>query len=152
RGRKWSLRLGVVLVLSVLGLWWRGCALPAAPAHARVAPDVSRVPKLRVCWVEFAHKNEWGWLGTPGFSRNWTWKTTASGVVVRHRGGAVLAAAGNSPNSAPELEELHFFPRLYLKMAAGGLKTTTRPTEALAKIGVDPAKLKWFIPSHAHLD
>jgi glyoxylase-like metal-dependent hydrolase (beta-lactamase superfamily II) len=39
-----------------------------------------------------------------------------------------------------------------LKLAAGALKTTTRPTEALAKIGVDAAKLKWFIPSHAHLD
>jgi glyoxylase-like metal-dependent hydrolase (beta-lactamase superfamily II) len=152
KGRKWLRRLGVFLAAVVLFLWWRGCALPAAPAHARAAPDLSKVPKLRVCWVEYAHKNEWGWLGSPGFSRTWKWKATASGIVVRHPSGDVLIDGGNSPNFAPELDELHFFPRIYLKMAAGGLKTTLRPTEALAKIGVDAAKLKWFIPSHAHLD
>jgi glyoxylase-like metal-dependent hydrolase (beta-lactamase superfamily II) len=152
KGRKWLRRIGAFLALTLLFLLWRGCALPAAPAHARVAPDLSKLPKLQVCWVEYAQKDEWGWLASPGFSRTWKWKTTASGIVIRHPSGDVLLDGGNSPNFVAELAELHFLQRNYLKMAAGGLKTTTRPTEALTKIGVDPAKLKWFIPSHAHLD
>ena len=150
--RKWLRRLGIFVAVTVAFLFWRGCALPPAPNHARAAADFSKLPRLKICWVEYARKNEWGWLGSPGFSRTWTWKSTASGILVRHPQGDVLLDGGNSPNFDAELAELKFLPRNYLKMAAGGLKTTTRPTDALTKLGVDPAKLKWFIPSHAHLD
>jgi glyoxylase-like metal-dependent hydrolase (beta-lactamase superfamily II) len=150
--RKWLRRLGIFFGLTLALLGWRSCSLPAAANHTRAAADLSKLPKLRVCWVEYAHKNEWGWLGSPGFSRTWTWKSTASGILIRHPQGDVLLDGGNSPNFDAELAALKFFPRNYLKMAAGGLRTTTKPTDALTKLGVEPAKLKWFIPSHAHLD
>jgi glyoxylase-like metal-dependent hydrolase (beta-lactamase superfamily II) len=152
RWRRWLILFMAGNVLDVVVLWWRGRPLPAAPPHTRAPAQLERLGRARACWIELASGKSWGQFATPGFSTTGRWYTTASALLVRHPQGDVLIDAGNSRDFEHELAELRFFPRVYLRMAAGELKTRHPLRQELAALGVDPAALKWFIPSHAHLD
>jgi glyoxylase-like metal-dependent hydrolase (beta-lactamase superfamily II) len=73
-------------------------------------------------------------------------------VLVRHRQGDVLIDAGYSPNVREEIKGQPPLGRFFSGMALNGTRDWSTVTAALQKVGATPEGLKWFIPSHAHLD
>jgi glyoxylase-like metal-dependent hydrolase (beta-lactamase superfamily II) len=122
-------------------LYFRRAPLPAAPAHARVVPVISSIPGLAACWVE-----------TGKTFSNFSFGSTAGSVLVRHPAGDLLIDTGNSSHFDEEVSVYPFWVRLKLKSLAGELNPKAPLSDLLRRIGEDPAKVRWAILSHVHLD
>ncbi len=122
-------------------LYFRRTPLPPAAPHARAVPVISRVPGISACWIETAKT----------FS-NFSFGSTAGSVLVRHPAGDLLIDTGSSSHYDQEISGYPFATWLKLKALAGQLKPKVPLPDLLRSIGEDPAKLRWAILSHAHLD
>lgn len=148
RPRTWLCRLATLLLLllvltaaALYALFFRRPALPAAPAHARVAPVFTPVPGLSVCWVE-----------TGQTFRRFPFAFTAGSVLVRHPADDLLIDTGSSSRFYDEIRDLPFLRRIKLYLLVAQLNPEIPLPALLRRIGEDPGKLRWVIPSHAHLD
>ncbi len=146
--RKWLKRLAALLVVVLFAisaasyvLYFRRTPLPPAAPHARVAPVIPAVPGLAACWVETAS----------AFS-DFPFGATAGSILVRHPAGDLLIDTGNSSHFDDEIGGFPFPVRLKLKSLAGQLTPDVPLKELLPLVGEEPAKLRWVILSHAHLD
>jgi glyoxylase-like metal-dependent hydrolase (beta-lactamase superfamily II) len=122
-------------------LYFRRTPLPAASAHARIAPVISSIPGLAACWVE-----------TGKTFSNFSFGSTAGSLLVKHPAGDLLIDTGNSSHFAEEVSVYPFWVRLKLKSLAGELNPKVPLPDLLRRIGEDPSKLRWAILSHVHLD
>ena len=140
----------IVLLLTVLVamgaaafyvLYLHRTPLPPAPPHARVAPTIAILPGLSACWIETG-KN---------FNR-FSIGVTAGSILVRHPAGDLLIDTGDSSHFAQDVSIYPFWLRLKLKSLAGQLNPEVPLPDLLRRAGEDPAKLRWAILSHVHLD
>ena len=122
-------------------LYFRRTPLPAAAPHARVVPAISTIPGIAACWVE-----------TGKTFSSFSFGSTAGSVLVRHPAGDLLIDTGNSSHFDDEIRGFPFGTWLQLKSLAGELKPESPLPQRLRQIGEDPAKLRWAILSHVHLD
>lgn len=122
-------------------LFFRRTPLPPAPPHARVVPTIARLPGLATCWIETGKT----------FSR-FSIAMTAGSILVRHPAGDLLIDAGNSSHFSQDVAIYPFWLRLKLRSLAGQLNPDVPLPELLRRAGEDPAKLRWAILSHVHLD
>jgi len=130
-----------VLAASFYLLYFRRAPLPAAASHARVEPAISTIPGVFACWIE-----------TGKTFSNFSFGSTAGSVLVRHPAGDLLIDAGNSSHFSDEIRGFPLRRWLKLRLLAGQLGPDTPLPQLLRRIGEDPAKLRWAILSHAHLD
>jgi glyoxylase-like metal-dependent hydrolase (beta-lactamase superfamily II) len=130
-----------VAAVSLYLLYFRRTPLPPAAPHARTVPVISAIPGISACWVETAKT----------FS-NFSFGSTAGSVLVRHPAGDLLIDTGNSSRYDQEISGYPFVTWLALKSLAGQLKPKVPLPDLLRRIGEDPAKLRWAILSHVHLD
>ncbi len=133
--------LVAVLAAASYVLYFRRTPLPAAAPHARVVPVISSISRISACWVETAKT----------FS-NFSFGSTAGSVLVKHPAGDLLIDTGNSSRFDQEISGFPFATWLKLKSLAGQLKPKVPLPDLLRGLGEDPAKLRWAILSHAHLD
>jgi len=122
-------------------LYFRRAPLPAATPHVRVTPAISTIPGVAACWVE-----------TGKTFSNFSFGSTAGSVLVRHPAGDLLIDTGNSSHFDDEIRGFPFGTWLKLKSLAGELKPESPLPQLLRQTGEDPAKLRWAILSHVHLD
>ena len=64
----------------------------------------------------------------------------------------MLIDVGYSPNAREEVTHRPPVARFFNTVAIDGARDWSTLTAALQKVGASPEGLKWFIPSHAHLD
>jgi glyoxylase-like metal-dependent hydrolase (beta-lactamase superfamily II) len=122
-------------------LYFRRTPLPPAPPHARVAPIISSLPGFSACWIETGKT----------FSR-FSIGMTAGSILVRHPAGDLLIDAGNSSHFNQDVSVYPFLLRLKLRSLAGQLNPEVPLPDLLRRAGENPAKLRWTILSHVHLD
>jgi glyoxylase-like metal-dependent hydrolase (beta-lactamase superfamily II) len=122
-------------------LYVRRDSLPPAQPHARVAPVISVLPGLSACWIE-----------TGKTFTKFPIAMTAGSMLVRHPAGDLLIDAGNSSHFAEDVRVYPFWLRLKLKSLAGQLNPDVPLPDLLRRAGENPAKLRWAILSHVHLD
>ena len=117
----------------------------AAAAGCRPRLDEVSVPPraepaatqgVQACWVESRARF--------GF--------TASSLLVRHPEGDLLIDAGNSTHFDDEIEAYEGSTKRWLATFPGALKPKRSLAEELRAVHVDPAGLRWVLPTHAHLD
>ncbi len=133
--------LVAVMAAALYVLYFRRSPLPPTAPHARVVPVISTIPGLSACWVETAKT----------FS-SFSFGSTAGSILVKHPAGDLLIDTGNSSHYDQEISGFPFATWLKLKSLAGQLKPAVPLPDLLRGIGEDPAKLRWAILSHAHLD
>ncbi|WP_394850454.1 MBL fold metallo-hydrolase [Pendulispora brunnea] len=141
---------GALLAFGVATLGVRSRKLPEAPPHARVAPSLSGLPKVGVCWLEFARREAPGRVSMAGFSTKPEWHVTVSGLLVRHPRGDVLVDMGFSSHYDEEIADYPTLLRFWLGQIKSEILLSA--PDAVRAAGADPAKLTWAIPSHAHID
>jgi glyoxylase-like metal-dependent hydrolase (beta-lactamase superfamily II) len=107
----------------------QGPEAAAEPAQPSSSP-------LNVCWIETAKFGP----------------ATASALVLRHPQGDVLLDAGNSIHFAEEIQVYDRSTRRYLRWRPGLLVPDEPVSQRLSSAGVDPNRLRWFLPTHAHID
>jgi N-acyl homoserine lactone hydrolase len=122
-------------------LYFDRAPLPPAPPHARVVPVIARLPGLAACWVETGKTFSEFSIGM-----------TAGSILAKHPAGDLLIDTGNSSHFSQEVSVYPFWLRWKLKSLAGQLNPEVPLPDLLRRIGEDPAKLRWAILSHAHLD
>jgi glyoxylase-like metal-dependent hydrolase (beta-lactamase superfamily II) len=145
---KWLKRLLLVFVIAVAAIsvafyilyFWRTPLPPAAP-HTLVAPSIASLPGLSACWIE-----------TGKTFSNFSFGSTAGSILVRHPAGDLLIDTGNSSHFDDEIRGYPFGTWFKLRFLAGQLKPPVPLPELLRRVKEDPAKLRWVILSHAHLD
>jgi glyoxylase-like metal-dependent hydrolase (beta-lactamase superfamily II) len=130
-----------ILAAAFYFLYFYRKSLPPAPLHARVAPAISALPGLSACWIE-----------TGKTFTKFSIAMTAGSILVRHPAGDLLIDAGNSSHFSQEVSVYPFWLRLKLKSLAGQLNPEVSLPELLRRAGENPARLRWAILSHAHLD
>ncbi len=130
-----------VMAAALYLLYFRRTPLPPAAPHEHTVPVISAIPGLSACWVETAKT----------FS-SFPFGSTAGSVLVRHPAGDLLIDTGNSSYYDQEISGFPFATWLKLKSLAGQLKPKVPLPDLLRRIGEDPAKLRWAILSHVHLD
>src|SRR4029077_6848377 len=133
--------LAVVMAAALYVLYFWRTPLPPAAPPARAVPVISRLPGISACWVETAKT----------FS-DFPFGSTAGSVLVKHPAGDLLIDTENSSQFDQEISGYPFATWLKLKSLAGQLKPKVPLPDLLRGIGEDPAKLRWAILSHAHLD
>jgi glyoxylase-like metal-dependent hydrolase (beta-lactamase superfamily II) len=133
--------LVVVLTAALYVLFFRRVPLPAAAPHARTVPAISTIPGISACWVESAKT----------FS-SFSFGMTAGSVLIKHPAGDLLIDTGSSSHYDQEISVYPFATWLKLKALAGQLKPKVLLPDLLRRVGEDPAKLRWAILSHVHLD
>lgn len=133
--------LVIVASTALYVLYFRRTPLPAPTPHARVVPTISTIPGIAACWVE-----------TGKTFSNFSFGSTAGSVLVRHPAGDLLIDTGNSSHFGDEIRVFPFGTWVKLKSLAGELKPASPLPQLLRQIGEDPAKLRWAILSHVHLD
>lgn len=110
------------------------------PSLASVAPEPRAVPSagpgVQACWVESRARF--------GF--------TASAILVRHPGGDVLIDAGNSTRFDTEIDVYEGETKRWLATYPGALQPKRPLAAELEAMHVDPAGLRWIVPTHAHPD
>ena len=148
RIRVWLRRAVILFVLlAILAgvgayfLYFHRDALPAAPQHARVAPAINPLKGLAACWVE-----------TGSTFTGFPFAMTGSSILVKHPAGDLLIDTGNSMHFDDEIAGYPFLLRLKLKNLAGQLNPEVPLPELMRLVGGDPAKIRWVILSHVHLD
>src|SRR6266853_216790 len=130
-----------VVAVAIYVLYFRRAALPRAAPHGRAVPVISTIPGLSACWVETAKT----------FS-SFSFGLTAGSILVKHPAGDLLIDTGSSSQHDREISGFPFRTWLKLKSLAGQLKPKVPLPDLLRRIGEDPAKLRWAILSHVHLD
>ena len=130
-----------VFAAALYVLYFRRTPLPPAATHPRTVPVISTIPGISACWVETAKT----------FS-NFSFGSTAGSVLVKHPAGDLLIDTGSSSHYDREISGYPFATWLKLKALAGQLKPKVPLPDLLRRIGEDPAKLRWAILSHVHLD
>src|SRR5580704_7913608 len=145
---KWLKRLLVIFALALVAfsaafyvLYLRRTPLPLAAPHALVAPSIASLPGLSACWVE-----------TGKALSNFSFGSTAGSILVRHPAGDLLIDTGNSSHFDDEIRGYPFGTWFKLRFLAGQLKPDVPLSEMLRRVNEDPAKLRWVILSHTHLD
>lgn len=147
------LTVPAVIVVGSIALSMYSASLPDLPPTTLAPQRWGALPRpLSVCWVEFSHGDIFGQFGTAGLTRASKWRTTASGILVRHPKGDVLIDSGYSSVADEEAKDTPLLRRQVKKNALRAHGTRTLAPEALRRAGVEPAALRWFIPSHAHDD
>lgn len=144
-----TLKLAAYVLLTFLSilaaafylLYFQRTTLPPAPPHARVAPVISALPGLSACWIE-----------TGKTFTKFSIAMTAGSILVKHPAGDLLIDAGNSSHFSQDVSVYPFWLRLKLKSLAGQLNPEVPLPELLRRAGENPAKLRWAILSHVHLD
>ena len=137
----------VLLIFVAIGaaafyvLYLHRAPLPPAPPHTRAIPRIANVPGLSACWIETGKT----------FSR-FSIGMTAGSILVRHPAGDLLIDAGNSSHFNQDVSVYPFWLRLKLQSLAGQLKPDTPLPDLLRRVAENPAKLRWAILSHVHLD
>lgn len=128
------LRAALLACLALISLSaCRPAIAPAPPEPRTAAPQGAGV---QACWVESRSRL--------GF--------TASGLLVRHPQGDVLVDAGNSTHFDEEIAVYDGPERRWLATFPGALAPKRSIAEVLEQMQVDPAGLRWILPTHAHLD
>ena len=135
------LALAAVAAAGLYVLYFRRAPLPPAVPHARIAPAISTIPGISVCWMETAKT----------FS-SFSFGMTGGSVLVKHPAGDLLIDTGSSSHYDQEISRFPFATWLKLKLLAGQLKPAVPLPDLLRRAGEDPAKLRWVILSHVHLD
>jgi glyoxylase-like metal-dependent hydrolase (beta-lactamase superfamily II) len=145
---KWLKRLALLFVFALAAtsaafyvLYFRRTPLPPAPPHVLVAPSIASLPGLSACWIE-----------TGKTFSDFSFGSTAGSILVRHPAGDLLIDTGNSSHFNDEIRGYPFGTWLKLRFLAGQLKPAVALPELLRRVKEDPAKLRWVILSHAHLD
>lgn len=145
---KWLKRLVLFFVIAFVAigaafylLYFRRTTLPPAPPRAMVAPSIASLPGLAACWME-----------TGKTFSNFSFGSTAGGILVRHPAGDLLIDTGNSSHFLDEIRGYPFGIWLKLRFLAGQLTPKIPLPELLRQVKEDPAKLRWVVLSHAHLD
>jgi glyoxylase-like metal-dependent hydrolase (beta-lactamase superfamily II) len=133
--------LVVAMAAALYVLYFRRTPLPPGPLHTRVVPVISTIPGISACWVETAKT----------FS-SFSFGSTAGSVLVKHPAGDLLIDTGSSSHYDQEISAFPFATWLKLKSLAGQLKPKVPLPDLLRRVGEDPAKLRWVILSHVHLD
>jgi N-acyl homoserine lactone hydrolase len=131
----------VAMAAALYVLYFRRTPLQPAAPHARAVPVISTIPGLSACWVETAKT----------FS-SFSFGSTAGSVLVKHPAGDLLIDTGSSSHYDQEISGFPFATWFKLKSLAGQLKPEVPLPDLLRRIGEDPAKLRWAILSHVHLD
>jgi glyoxylase-like metal-dependent hydrolase (beta-lactamase superfamily II) len=137
----------VLLIFVAIGaaafyvLYLHRTPLPPAAPHTRAIPRIANVPGLSACWIETGKT----------FSR-FSIAMTAGSILVRHPAGDLLIDSGNSSHFHQDVRVYPFWLRLKLQSLAGQLNPDTPLPALLQRVGEDPAKLRWAILSHVHLD
>lgn len=144
--------LGVLAAVALGITWYRDRSLPEAPPHARTAPALEALPKLKVCWAEFLKADYPGRYGSAGFTRAPQWRATTSGIVVHHPQGTIVIDVGNSSHFQEEIAGYPLVDGLFLKLGPGSQHRVALAPDGLRAVGADPAKLKWVVLSHMHVD
>lgn len=144
----WLRRALILLVALFAGLsaafyvlFYQRDALPPAPPHTRVSASFVPVPKLAACWVESGS-------AFTGFS----FGMTAGTILVKHPAGSLLIDTGSSMHFDDEVNGYPFLVRLKLRNLAGQLNPDVPLPELLRIVNEVPAKVRWVILSHTHLD
>ena len=122
-------------------LYFHRDPLPAASPHARVAVSVSPLKGLAACWVE-----------TGSTFTGYPFAMTGGSILVKHPAGDLLIDTGNSMHFDDEIAAYPFLLRLKLKNLAGQLSPEVPLPELMRLVGGDPAKIRWVVLSHVHLD
>jgi glyoxylase-like metal-dependent hydrolase (beta-lactamase superfamily II) len=145
---KWLKRLALLFVIAVgaIGaalyvLYFRRTPVPPAAPHTIVAPAIASLPGLAACWIE-----------TGKTFSSFSFGSTAGSILVRHPAGDLLIDTGNSSHFNDEIRDYPFGTWLKLRFLAGQLTPKIPLPELLRQVKEDPAKLRWVILSHAHLD
>ncbi|HMD06522.1 MAG TPA: MBL fold metallo-hydrolase [Candidatus Acidoferrum sp.] len=145
---KWLKRLPLLFVIALAAvcaafyvLYFRRIPLPPAAPHALVVPSIASLPGLSACWIE-----------TGKTLSNFSFGSTAGSILVRHPAGDLLIDTGNSSHFNDEIRGYPFGTWLKLRFLAGQLKPDVPLAELLRRVKEDPAKLRWVILSHTHLD
>jgi N-acyl homoserine lactone hydrolase len=145
---KWLKRLLLFLTIAAVAigtafyvLYFRRTPLPPTAPHAFVAPSIAPLPGLAACWIE-----------TGKTFSNFSFGSTAGAVLVRHPAGDLLIDTGNSSHFNDEIRAYPFGTWFKLRFLAGQLTPKIPLPELLRRVKEDPAKLRWVILSHAHLD
>lgn len=142
--KRLALLLFVLITVAAAGfyvLFFRRTPLPAAPPHARGTPTIANLPGLSACWIE-----------TGKTFSSFSIGMTAGSILVRHPAGDLLIDTGNSSKFNQDISIYPFALRLKLKLLAGQLNPETPLPDLLRRAGENPAKLRWAILSHVHLD
>lgn len=138
RRRRWPLVLiAAIAMLAGTAGWavaWRPSIDPITLPD-RVPPEDVDAP-LRLCWLENAERAG----------------STVSALLVRHRQGDVLVDAGSSTQFAQEIEDYPLSTWLWLTLLPGQLRPTRSIEGHVRWGGADPARLRWVIPTHIHVD
>ncbi len=113
-----------------------GCRPAVQTTTVPPRASAPEAPGVQACWVETANRF--------GF--------TASAIVVRHAEGDLVIDAGNSTHFSEEIEPYHGGTRRWLAVFPGSLKPRRSLSDELSAVDVDPGKLRWVLPTHAHLD
>src|SRR6266404_5744306 len=117
-------------------------AMPAIAAGRPAARHEFLAPKgLAACWVE-----------TGSTFTGYSFAMTAGSILVKHPVGDLLVDTGNSSHFDDEISGYPFLLRLTLKNLAGQLNPEVPLPELMRLVGGDPAKIRWVILSHVHLD
>jgi len=122
-------------------LYFRRAQLPPSAPHARAVPVIPTIPGISACWIETAKT----------FS-SFSFGATAGSILVKHPAGDLLIDTGSSSHYDQEISGYPFLTWLTLKALAGQLKPKLPLPDLLRRAGEDPAKLRWAILSHVHLD
>jgi glyoxylase-like metal-dependent hydrolase (beta-lactamase superfamily II) len=96
---------------------------------------------LSACWIE-----------TGSTFTSFPFAMTGGGILVKHPAGSLLIDTGDSIHFDEEIAAYPFALRLILKNLAGQLTPDVPLRELLRLVGEDPAKIRWVVLSHSHLD
>src|SRR5437016_14307785 len=130
-----------VVAAALYLLYFRRTPLPPTAPHARAVPVISTIPGISACWVETAKT----------FS-DFSFGSTAGSILVKHPAADLLIDTGSSSHYDEEISGYPFATWRKLKVLAGQLKPSVPLPDLLRRIGEDPAKLRWAVLSHVHLD
>src|SRR5271165_7307202 len=144
----WVTRLVLLFAFAVAALslafyllYFRRTPLPPASPHVLVAPSIASLPGLSACWIE-----------TGKTFSSFSIASTAGRILVRHPAGDLLIDTGNSSHFDQEIRGYPFATWFKLRFLAGQLKPETPLSELLRRMKETPARIRWAILSHAHLD
>jgi glyoxylase-like metal-dependent hydrolase (beta-lactamase superfamily II) len=145
---KWLKRLLLLFVIALAGmgtafyfLYFRRIPLPPAAPHALVTPSIASLPGLYACWIE-----------TGNTFSSFSFGSTAGSILFRHPAGDLLIDTGNSSHFNDEIRGYPLGTWFKVRFLAGQLKPEVPLSEMLRRVKEDPARLRWVILSHTHLD
>jgi N-acyl homoserine lactone hydrolase len=124
-----------VVLLAIVLVTGCGPRIDAVTVPPRVVPE-RPTTDVRVCWIE---SERFG----PG---------TVSTLVIRHPDGDVLVDAGTSTNFREEIEVYGGRDRRWFKRLPGLFVPKQPIGDKLRAAGIDPTRLRWFLPTHVHID